>query len=64
MGAKSTEGGVWNARDDAGTSTGIPKRDRSTGVKPRLVDPRAKSNLSVEGDLATHQIYVFWGKTG
>ena len=32
VGANSTKGGVWNARDDAGTSTSIPKRDMLTQV--------------------------------
>ena len=58
------EGRGLDARDDARMSRSIPKRDRLTGVKPWPVDPRTKSKLSVEGDLATRQNLCFWGKIG
>ena len=56
------EGRDLDARDDARMSRSIPKRDRSTGVKPWLVDPRAKSNFERRGGPSYTSNLRFLGK--
>ena len=58
------QGGVRNARDDAGTSTSIPDRDMLTGSYITSLTRAQSPKFGNEGGLATSQNSCFLGKTG
>ena len=54
------QGGVRNARDDAGTSISIPDRDMLTGSYITSLTHAQSPKFGNEGGLATSQNSCFW----